>query len=208
MIKAIICDTDGMLVHSEPFSVEVERKYGISLQLTREFYLGPFQVCLSGKSDLKEIIAPYLASWGWKKSVDEYLAEWFTFEHKLDEELITYLTELRKSGLKLYLITNQEKYRTEYLLDKMEFSGIFDEVFSSAHTGSRKPEQAMFAAAYTHIDNFKKDEVVFWDDQQKNVDAAKNFGFHAELYTSLSDFKQKIKAYTEHEQSFDGKALK
>lgn len=191
MIKAIICDTDGMLVHSDPFTVELERKYGISQEITRPFFLGPFQNCLTGKTDTKEAISPFLTSWGWEKSIDDYFNEWFVFENKVDEQLIDYLLELRKKGIKMLLITNQEKYRTKYLLEEMKFSNIFDTVLSSADVGYKKPDPEIFSAAYSKISELDKKEIIFWDDQEKNVNSAKTFGFRAEVYTSLANFKQK-----------------
>lgn len=194
MIKAIICDTDGMLVRSEMFSVHLKNTYGIEKERTDAFFSGPFQDCLIGKADLKEVITPHLPQWGWKKSVDQLLAEWFAFEHKLDDALIEYLSELRTRGLKLYLLTNQEKYRTEYLLKQMGFEKIFDQVFSSAHIGHKKPDKEVFAAVMNQLPEIAPKEVIFWDDSQKNIDGALAYGIKAQLYTTFEDFRTKMEA--------------
>lgn len=184
-----------MLVNGKMFSDLLLKKYGISKEQTDPFFTGEFQECLVDKADLKETIAKHLESWGWKKSVDELLDEWFKFEHNTDEELVEYLQFLRERGFKVYLATNQEKYRTQYILNKMGFGEIFDNIFSSAHVGHKKPSQEFFESIMKHLDGINKEEIVFWDDQQKNIEGAKEFGFHAEVYTSLENFKNKMEAY-------------
>jgi putative hydrolase of the HAD superfamily len=61
------------------------------------FFTGVFQDCLIGKSDLKTAIKPFLEVWGWQKSVDEYLASWYTYEHQIDTALIQKVQEFRKN---------------------------------------------------------------------------------------------------------------
>jgi putative hydrolase of the HAD superfamily len=63
---------------------------------------------LIGKADLKEVVRPFLKEWGWEKSVEDFLDYWFKSEHKIDEELVDYIQELRKKGVNCYLVTNQK----------------------------------------------------------------------------------------------------
>ena len=69
MIKAIICDVDGMLMTGEMFSTYLARKYGITKEKTDAFFMGEFQDCLIGKSDLKKILLKYISTWEWKKQL-------------------------------------------------------------------------------------------------------------------------------------------
>lgn len=69
--------------------------------MTLPFFNGEFQDCLIGKADLKNVVKKYLKNWGWQKSVDDLLKEWFQFEHNIDEELADYLSSLKKKGLEL-----------------------------------------------------------------------------------------------------------
>jgi len=198
MIKVILCDADGMLIKGEMFSVYLAKKYGITTDKTLPFFTGEFQDCLIGKTDLKKVVKKYLESWGWKKSVDDLLKEWFRFEDNIDEKLANHLNLLRKKGIRVYLTTNQEKYRTQYMLDEMGFGKILDGVFSSAYLGYKKPNKEFFEKVMSKLQNVKKSEVLFWDDQQENVNGARRFGFKAELYTNLEDFEDKIKKYIQH----------
>jgi putative hydrolase of the HAD superfamily len=193
MIKVIIFDADGVLNHSKRrFSILLAEKYGISVEKTSSFFEGPFQDCLTGDADLKEVIFPYLDKWGWDKGVDALLEYWFQQEHNVDEKIIQYIKELRSRDVLCLLATNNEKYRFQYMLDKMGFSNIFDKTYSSAHMGHKKPEQNFFLKIFKELNNIQKSEVLFTDDSIENIEAAKEFGIHAELYTSLENLKQKI----------------
>lgn len=193
MIKVVIFDVDGVLVNGERFSIALERDYGISLEKTLPFFNGDFQDCLVGNTDLKEMVEPYLKPWGWDQGVDAFLDYWFRVEHKINEELIDYIQNLRHQGILCFVATNNEKYRFEYMLDKMGFAQSFDKTYASAHLGSKKPEQEFFQKIYNELENIKKDEIFFFDDSVENVHSAKKFGIHAEVYTSFDKFKEDLK---------------
>lgn len=192
MIKHILFDADGVLVHGDMFSLVLEDRYGISHKTTQPFYQGIFNDSLIGKADLRKIIEPYLKEWGWPKTVDDFLEEWFSYEHVLDEEIIAYIQKLRAKGIGCYVATNQEKYRAQYMIDRMGFKDSFDKLYSSGHLGMLKPALEYYDKVVKDI-GAKKDEVLFWDDRMENVVAAKKFGIHAEFFDSFDLFKQKMK---------------
>jgi len=192
MIKVIIFDTDGMVVNSEMFSVQYNKDYGIPMDSLLPFFKNEFQPCLIGTADLKEEIKDYLPKWGWKDSVDSFLKYWFDAENHVDKRVVEAINKLRNAGFKCYLATNQEKYRTEYLRNEMGFGEIFDKVFSSAEVGYKKPQQEFFEFVLNDI-KLNKDEVQFWDDTDKNVEGAREFGFDANLYRDFDKFALKLK---------------
>ncbi len=187
MITALILDADGVLIHGASFSERLSRDYNVDHDKEKEFFTTKFQECLVGDADLKESIAPYLTSFGWDRSVDEFLEYWFAEEYTLNKELIAYVGRLRASGIRVALATNQEKYRTQYMLEHMGFDGLFDKVYSSAHIGLKKPDATFFAHMIEDM-NLEKDEVLFWDDDQRNIDGALEYGIHAEFYTDYDTF--------------------
>lgn len=193
MIKVIIFDADGVLVHSKRrFSTTLAEKHGISLKSTLPFFNGPFQECLVGNSDLKEIILPYLDKWGWDKGVDTLLDYWFSLESQTDKLLIKYIKELRQKGVICLLATNNEKYRFKYMMSKMGLQKVFDKTYASAHLGHKKPNQSFFLKIYKELGKIDKKEILFVDDSIENIKGAKKFGINTEFYTTFDNLKKKI----------------
>lgn len=196
MIKLVLFDADGVTINGEPFSKELTRKYNIPPESTLKFFKGIFKDTKTNHADLREVIAPFLKEWGWVKSIDEFLDEWFKYEHQqINQELINYISALRKKGVSVALATNQEKYRAQYILEKMGFGKIFDRTYFSAHLGLKKPDAAFFRKITEDWPQIQKDEVLFWDDMEENILAAREFGWNAEVYKDFEDFKEKMNHY-------------
>jgi len=195
MIKVIIFDADGMTIKQERPSIFLPRDYGINAESLLLFFNGPFQECLIGKADLKEILPPFLNVWGWDKGVEAFLNLWFSREIYINEDVVKYINDFKSRGILCSLATNQEKYRLQYFLNQLGFSSIFDRVYSSTKIGHKKPSREFFSEIFKDFKNIKKEEILFWDDRPKSVEEAKKFGFNAELYISLEDFEEKIKKY-------------
>lgn len=189
MVTTLIFDADGVLINGEAFADVLARDFAIDAAKEKEFFSTKFQDCLVGKADLKESIAPYLPSFGWRGTADEFLDYWFKAEHSIDEPLMDYVQQLRAAGVTAVLATNQEEYRTKYMLEHMGFKNAFDKIYSSAHVGVKKPAVEF----YQHIvDDLKanKHNVLFWDNDQRNVQGATDYGIKAELYTTYDSFLQ------------------
>ncbi|HSX30370.1 MAG TPA: HAD-IA family hydrolase [Candidatus Saccharimonadales bacterium] len=193
MINGIIFDADGVLVNGDKFSAALARDYDVDHDKEKEFFTGKFQECLIGKADLKESIAPYLPALGWRGTVDELLDYWFKTEHSLNEELVAYIQKLRANGTPVVLATNQEQYRTDYMLEHMGFKDVFDVIYSSAHLGLKKPAIEFFAKIVDEM-GLPKDQVLFWDDDQANIDGATTYGIHAEFYHDYPSFLETMKS--------------
>ena len=193
MLQVIIFDADGVLVHGKRrFSVFLAEEHGIPLEKTLPFFEGPFQDCLVGKADLKKALLPYLKDWGWKKGVETFLEYWFRLESETDQDLIEYVRELKRGGIKCFLATNNEKYRFEYMLDKMGFSHVFDKTYASAHLGKQKTDLKFFEKVLKDLKDVSKKEILFVDDDPENIKTAKKFGLQTELFTSLKDLRKKV----------------
>ncbi len=194
-VRLAIFDADGVVTSSKRFAENLEKDFGIKPDILQAFFQGPFQEALVGKADLKVVLLPYLKEWKWEGTVDEFLAYWFKAEDVVNDEVIETIGNLRAKGIKCYLATNQEKYRLAYLRDVMKFKHVFNALFSSADLGCKKPESQFFERMLKRIDpkrEIPRREILFWDDAEANVKAAKDLGIQAYLYTDLLSFREKM----------------
>lgn len=188
MITTLIMDADGVLINGEKFAEVLARDFKTDKAKEKEFFTTVFQECLVGNADLKESIAPYLPSFGWQGTAEEFLDYWFKAEHSINQDLMRDVQQLRASGVRVVMATNQEKYRTHYMLEHMGFAGAFDKIYSSAHLGLKKPATEFFAHVVTDL-QVPKNEVLFWDDDERNIAGAAEYGIRTELYTDYAAFK-------------------
>jgi len=195
MIKVLLFDLDGVIANGEPFSKQLASQYGITQDMTAHFFRGRFLDCLVGKADLKEELEVLLQDWGWEKSTEEFLREWFEYEHRLDTQLLSFVEQLRARGKHCYIATNQEQYRTTYALNEMGLDRQFDGIFSSVHAGYMKNEPAFFEYVLQQLPGVQANEVLFWDDSPGNVETARRVGLQAEIYTGFADFVKKMDGY-------------
>jgi putative hydrolase of the HAD superfamily len=198
--KVILFDADGVTIDSDlMFSEVLVRDYNISSEKMLPFFSGVFQECMFGQADLKDELEKVKDDWGWKKTVDELLQEWFEFENKPNQEMFVLVKKLRESGVMCYLATNQEKYRGEYLRKNMGFDKLFDGLFISAEVGFKKKDPKFFEEVYSTLNEagrvppsslLNKDEILFIDNEKENIDSAKEFGIDAHLFTDITKLKE------------------
>jgi len=182
------------VIHPNRFANYLAREHGLTRERTRDFFQGTFLECLLGRADLKTSIAPFLSSWGWPGTVEDYLHQWFTEEDAPDPQMVQAIATLRQRGLHCYLGTNQERYRIAYMQHRMGFGQLFDGIFASAMLGAMKPEMAFYTTITATL-GVAPDTILFWDDASGNVAAARACGWNAEQYTSFESFQRVTEQY-------------
>ena len=194
MISTIVYDVDQTVLNSQRynFSSTFTKEMGIPADAMTPFFKGVFRTSTIGKTDVKEVILPFLKEWNWKGTVDELLAYWFAAENSIDTELIEHVRGLRRKGLRCFLATDNERRRTEYLWNTLGLTSEFDDIFSSSHVGFTKGEEGFWSHVWEKLGRKEKQSILFWDDDKNNVETAQNFGFLAEHYTDFSAYKERM----------------
>jgi len=209
--KAILFDVDGVLIKPPHyFSKELqEGGYKSAEGSLNLFYHGEdSRKCSEGKADAQTCIMPYLEKFGWAGSAKDYFEQQFDFEKRyLDKDLISLVTRLRNKGIKCYLSTDQMANRAEYLLNEMEFKNIFDGHFISCYIGYRKCHENFWSRVIADLEKeffgLRRDEIIFVDDIQNNIDVASGFGIRALLYGGIGQLKKEIRLSDEKQQIYN-----
>lgn len=181
VIRAVIFDVDGVLVQSGVFGRRLQG-LGIDPTSLQSFWHGPFAECSLGRADLKQALSPFIEQWGYPGSVDDCLEAWFEADSTLNHPLLDEIERLRAQHLPCHVASNQERHRASYLERVMGLASRFDRFFFSCQLGVRKPELEFYRRITSELDT-PPSSLLYVDDQQANVDAARAAGWRAELYT-------------------------
>lgn len=193
-ISAVLFDADGVVIFPWRFARYLEQEFGITREMTREFFRGAFEECLTGRADLWDVLPPFLEQWGWQGSLADFTRTWFEEENAVDTRLVSVIRRLRASGYICCLASSQERRRSEYMTTKMGFAEIFDRLFFSHALGVAKPDPAFFRLVMEGL-NLNGEQLLFWDDDAQNVDAARRCGWNAELYRSFAACRSTLSRY-------------
>ncbi len=110
--KIVLFDVDGVLIiPPKLFSEQYCEKYGVDCELQEQFYsTKEFKDSSVGKFDLKDAMRIHNDKWQWQGEADELMQMWFEGENYPNEPLLDIVKQLRASGTKVYLATQQENY--------------------------------------------------------------------------------------------------
>lgn len=194
--KVVLFDVDGVLVvPPKPFSEQYCEAYGVDAELQERFYATKeFKDSSLGKFDLKEAVRAHNDKWQWHGDIDELLRMWFEGENYPNEPLLEIVAQLRADGAKVYLATQQEKYRKAYLAEV--FEGKVDGMFCSCDIGYNKHEDHFWSAVLRQIEKMdasvRPADIAYFDDRQSLVDLARKHGVSAFVYESPEKVKNKL----------------
>lgn len=195
MIKAILFDFGGV-IYQHPKAVIPEviaRIYDIPLEKAAQEYSAYKNDYYLGKISTERLVTALSAVFKSKKSVEDVKQLWLLHYAKLatsNQEVINIIKTLRQH-YKVYLFSNT----TEMSHLHNDTTGIyknFDGLFMSYQLGLKKPDPEVFKKVLSSI-GFKPEECLFIDDDQGNLETAKQLGIKTILFNVLTDSPQKLK---------------
>lgn len=186
-----IFDMAGVLANST-CTENICAELGISLQ---EFYI--FQLDSGGDNTYQELsigsISPeeYWENFSYNSGIDirEDLFK-VLYKPEIDSSLIILIKELKKRGCRVVCCTNTIESHFEEHLRLGNYS-IFDFVYSSHLMGVKKPSPEIFERIID-LEQVLADDVYFIDDNERNVEVAKNIGMSAHLFISAEKLKKAL----------------
>lgn len=200
-ISTVLFDADGVLQFHEPLFPHFDRRYGWSRQRLEDFFTYLFQEVpdydptLVGDGDLREVLAPVLADWGWTTSVETFVQDWLTQGAVPDPAAMALVATLRRHGVRCGLATNQEALRARFMDQELGYERLFDHRFYSADLGYAKPDQEFFRAVLADL-RLDPRQILFVDDRAENVAGAREAGMYAELHGPGDRLRDLLAAYS------------
>lgn len=185
LIEAALFDVDGVLAFPELLSQYYARLYGGDTAALNQFFVDNLPALRVGHADLKALMRANPSLWASVTDIDQFLHEWLVAADVRNQLLLDLIQDMRQRGIKCYAATNQDAYRAAYLKDTA-YKETLDGYFISSDMGLAKPDPAYFAAIIKDL-AIEPSHIVFFDDDAKNVAAARHAGVQAYVYESLDD---------------------
>ena len=194
--RAVVFDIDGVLVHGyharpdlhEGFDDKL-RDLGINAdRFQREFIHDIFMKrVLIGEVPMVEALDRRLKAFGYKGSTMTVLDLWMSHDCFPNVPMIETVRKLKADpDVRLYLATNQDHSRAQFLWQSLGLRDIFEDMFYSARFGRTKAHKKFYEMAEERMPS-SNIPPLFFDDTSKVVDAARKHGWEAVLFATVED---------------------
>jgi len=195
MIKAIIFDLNGIFIQSPNLSARFQEKFGVPI----EEFLSALKVIMPkvrkfNKGNNFAYWKPFLEKWNVNLTEEKFFNFWFSGE-KENLKLVELAKQIKKKGIKIFILSNNFKERSNYYLDNFQFlKEIPDKIYFSWQTGFVKPDPKAFENLLSE-NNLKPEECLYFDDSERNIEVANGLGINAFLFKDIEDFKKVLAKY-------------
>lgn len=104
---------------------------------------------------------------------------------------VDWIKELQGEGYKVYCLSNMSFKACEDCGEAMNFLPILDGYVLSCDVKQIKPDREIYETLLNKYD-LKPEETVFFDDLEKNIQAAKEVGIHGIVFTAKEEAVEKL----------------
>lgn len=135
--------------------------------------------CLIGTADFEQALLRVLRTWQSTTPIADALRIWTEVDSA--DEVLHLVAQLRHDGVTVALASNQQAYRAGFMTSALGYAAHFDHLLYSCELGHAKPSPAYFSAALARI-MIDPEQVLFIDDHEPHVAAARARGLQAEVF--------------------------
>ena len=187
MIKNIILDVGGVILDDSKENIEKILKKD-SKEIYKKAFGGNFKKCLLGEMTVDEHIKLLKEDKDYEDINYILNKKNLKITYPLFKENYEYIKTLKNKGYKLFILSNitEDSYlymKEEKLLDIMD-GGIY-----SYQEHLVKPDEKIYELIIKKY-NLKKEETIFFDDKEKNVEAAKKCNIKSIKFETIEDIKK------------------
>jgi HAD superfamily hydrolase (TIGR01509 family) len=194
MVETILFDADGVVINSRKkyFSQRLIEELGVQSEASTTFVTNFLLPAMVGKADVKVGLEQLISEARISMNVDQLLQFWWDGEKELNAEILETAKKLKQKGKKLYLASDQEKYRAEFIMNQMSLVEYFDGGFFSCDLHFAKHDPEFWQEIIKQLSPTPPNAMLFFDDDGKNVEVAKTAGLNAKLFMNNEIFHQDI----------------
>lgn len=178
-ITVVLFDADGVLQH--PAHDWTEALDAVGGQGFADAVFEHERPAMRGEIPMRRALEDAARSLGVTIDVDEALELWQRVD--VDEAALSVVADVRRTGVKAYLVTNQQDVRVATM--RALYEGRLDGEFFSCELGVAKPAGAFFDAVLTQL-GVAADTCLFIDDSLANVRSAELAGLEVVLHDAAS----------------------
>jgi putative hydrolase of the HAD superfamily len=210
-IRAVISDFGGVLTNRliEAFAA-FQDETGISMeQLGRGMQRvakrdGEYPLFRLERGEISEADFLENLSWGLeaelgrRPTLHRFREIYFDALHA-NEPMLELMRELRDRGLRMAILTNNVREWEELWRSKLPLDEIFEVIVDSGWVGMRKPQHEIYHLTLERLgDGLEPAECLFVDDNELNVEAARELGMMAVQFRSNDQAIEEIRAALDH----------
>lgn len=197
MTRIVLFDVDGVLVNGYHARPEKHVRWNENLladlgvdpeRFNREFIYDLFvKKVVVGQMSLLEALERTLPGLGYRGPAMAFVGYWLSHDSNVNEPVLDVVRRLRDAGgSRLFLATNQEHMRAQWLWQTLKFGEVFEDMFHSARVGYAKPSKPYFDWVNSRLGR-QDEKPLFFDDREDIVKAAQAAGWEAVLFNDITD---------------------
>ena len=187
-IGGVICD-DGYRNLSKVLNIREEQ----GKEIAQIAYGGDFKKCLLGKLDINTHIKILKENHPELADKIEYVLNPQNYKETFPvmNNTLDVILKLKKEGYKIYILSNITKESFEYFKNVIKFEKYFDGGAYSFQEVMIKPNHEFYEVLIKKYD-LAKEECIFFDDKQKNVEAGNRIGIKSIKFKTIEDIKKNL----------------
>jgi putative hydrolase of the HAD superfamily len=191
MIKAVLFDADGVVLKpaKKLFTDRLKEEYQI--EVPDYFFKEDYPKIRLGQASLETELKKRVKKWGWEKSVEELLDYWWAPSNIINPQVLTLVNNLRQKGIRCFIASDDNQYHADEVENNI-LGKYFDGGFYSCYLGYAKEDEEFYQAVIDKT-GLKPQEILFVDDEEENVAAAKKYGLKTHHYQNYKNLVKKLK---------------